>query len=183
MDNIFDSVALLQGNCSPEAVRRCCHRLIQGKKTIPARFEDLNLHSATTSVPAAKLDVSNVDQGTIDMASKLGASYSPGQAINSWADKFYAVTEPMFHAILANDLSAEFPFDLSEEEARVISHCQTASLILGRSGTGKTTCLIFKLVGKYLTSKAVMGERPVKQVSYIRGFPPCGLLLIRTRFS
>ena len=72
----------------------------------------------------------------------------------------------MYRAILANDLSAEFPFDLSEEEVRVISHFQTASLILGRSGTGKTTCLVFKLVGKYLTSKAVMGERPVKQVSY-----------------
>ena len=71
----------------------------------------------------------------------------------------------MYHAILANDLSAEFPLSLSEEETRVVSHCQTASLILGRSGTGKTTCLIFKLVGKYLTSKTVMGERPVKQVS------------------
>ena len=61
---------------------------------------------------------------------------------------------------------AEFPFDLSTEEFRILSHSQTASMILGRSGTGKTTCLIFKLVGKYLASKAVVGETPVKQVSY-----------------
>ena len=76
MDTVFDRVALFQGNYSPESIRRCCHRLIQGKTTIPARFEDLNLHSATTSVPAARLDVRTVDQGTIDMASKLGASFS-----------------------------------------------------------------------------------------------------------
>lgn len=85
---------------------------------------------------------------------------------DSQADKFYALTEPLFRAVVANDLSAEFPFDLSTEEARVISHFQTPSLILGRSGTGKTTCLVFKMVGKYLTSKLVMGELPVKQVSY-----------------
>lgn len=71
----------------------------------------------------------------------------------------------MIRSILSNDLSAEFPFDLSSEEARVIRHFRTASLILGRSGTGKTTCLVFKLVGKYLASKAVADERPVRQVS------------------
>ena len=71
----------------------------------------------------------------------------------------------MIRSIISNDLSAEFPFDLSREEARVIRHYRTASLILGRSGTGKTTCLVFKLLGKYLASRAVAGERPVRQVS------------------
>ena len=50
---------------------------------------------------------------------------------------------------------------MSQEEARVIRHFRTASLILGRSGTGKTTCL----VGKYLASKAIVDERSVRQVS------------------
>ena len=68
-------------------------------------------------------------------------------------------------SILSSDLSAEFPFEVSREEARVIGHFQTASLILGRSGTGKTTCLVYKLVRRYLASKAVIGEKPVRQVS------------------
>lgn len=80
-------------------------------------------------------------------------------------DKFYALTEPVIRSILSNDLTAEFPFDLSREEAQTIRHFRTASLILGRSGTGKTTCLVFKLVGKYLASKAVVDEKPVRQVS------------------
>ena len=82
-------------------------------------------------------------------------------------DKFYSLTEPVIRSILANDVTAEFPFDLSEDEARVIQHFKTASLIMGRSGTGKTTCLVFKLVGKYLARKAVVGARPVRQVSCI----------------
>lgn len=94
----------------------------------------------------------------------------------------------MIRSILSNDLSAEFPFDLSREEAHVIRHFQTASLILGRSGTGKTTCLVFKLVGKYLASKAVTDERPVRQVSRIaclRTFLPTDwvqILLTRSSF-
>ena len=70
----------------------------------------------------------------------------------------------MIQSIISKDLLAEFPFDLSKEEARVIHHFKTASLILGRSGTGKTICLIFKLVGKYLASRAVADQRPVRQV-------------------
>lgn len=49
----------------------------------------------------------------------------------------------------------------------MINHFQTASLILGRSGTGKTTCLVYKLVRRYLASKAVIDEKPVRQVSYM----------------
>jgi len=79
------------------------------------------------------------------------------------SNKFYSLTEPVIRSVLANDVMAEFPFDLSEDEDHVIQHFKTASLILGRSGTGKTTCLVFKLVGKYVARKAVAGERPVRQ--------------------
>jgi len=89
-----------------------------------------------------------VDQDTIDMA-----------------NKFYALTAPVIRSILANDLTAEFPFDLSPDEIQVIGHFQTASLILGRSGTGKTTCLVFKLVGKHLARRRLPGERRIRQVS------------------
>ena len=79
-------------------------------------------------------------------------------------DKFYAFTKPLMRAIIANNLTAEFPFDLSTEEFKVINHFDTASLLLGRSGTGKTTCLIFKMVSKYLARKAIVDEKPIRQV-------------------
>ena len=85
--------------------------------------------------------------------------------ITAMGNKFYSLTEPVIQSIIDNELTAAFPFDLSRDEARCIIHFQSASLILGRSGTGKTTCLIFKLVGKYLASQAILDEKAVRQVS------------------
>lgn len=145
----IDRIIHLQGNYSDENIRRCRQNtsLSNGKRT-PAYFVEHTLQPARPGNSSRELDVRAVDQDTIDMA-----------------NKFYALTEPVIRSILDNDLAAEFPFDLSMEETRVITHFQTASLILGRSGTGKTTCLIFKMVGKFLASKAVLDERPARQVS------------------
>lgn len=156
----IDRIIHLQGSYTEENIRRCRRNtsLLDGKRT-PAYFVEHTSQLARLGNSSQELDVRTVDQNTIDMA-----------------NKFYALTEPVIRSILDNDLAAEFPFDLSMEEARVIMHFQTASLILGRSGTGKTTCLIFKLVGKFLASKAILDERPARQVSHIItvSFSVCG---------
>lgn len=145
----IERVTHLQEGYADEVIRRCRQRptVFNGNR-VPTRFEEYTSQLARLGNSSAEFDVRTVDQDTIEMA-----------------NKFYALTEPVIRSILDNDLAAEFPFDLSKEESRVITHFQTASLILGRSGTGKTTCLIFKLVGKLLASKAVLDERPVRQVS------------------
>ena len=89
-----------------------------------------------------------IDQETIDMA-----------------HKFYPLTEPMMHSIIANDLNAEFPVEVSQGESQIIYHFKTSSLVLGRSGTGKTTCLVYKLVGKHLARRRLPDERRIRQVS------------------
>ena len=145
----IDRVIFIQGSYSDERVRHCRQSpSISDGKWIPATFDQNTSQPATLREPPMELDVRSVDQNTIDMA-----------------NKFYALTEPVIRSIVDNNLAAEFPFDLSMEEARVITHFRTASLILGRSGTGKTTCLVFKLVGKFLASKAVSDERVARQVS------------------
>ncbi|RPB01677.1 hypothetical protein L873DRAFT_646647 [Choiromyces venosus 120613-1] len=55
------------------------------------------------------------------------------------------------------------PVVLSREEAKVVNHSTGATFILGRSGTGKTTCLIYKLVGKYISTRE--NGQPPRQVS------------------
>lgn len=145
----IERVIFIQGGYTEERIRRCCQKpsISKGKWT-PAVFDQRTLQPATLREPSVEFDARSVDQDTIDMA-----------------NKFYALTEPVIRSIVDNDLTAEFPLDLSVEETRVITDFQTASLILGRSGTGKTTCLVFKLVGKFLASKAVLDERPARQVS------------------
>lgn len=79
------------------------------------------------------------------------------------ADKFYNMTEPFLKSIFQNTGEDEFPFDLSPEELDIVSHFNTSSLILGRSGTGKTTCLLFKILAKY-RAQSFSDEAPVRQV-------------------
>lgn len=85
MDKFFDSIALLQKNYSPEFIHRCCQRpSVQDKKPFPARFEDSDSHFSTANEPVERLDLRTVDQGIIDMASKLYVSIPP-----SYVTDFY----------------------------------------------------------------------------------------------
>ncbi|KAM0804322.1 P-loop containing nucleoside triphosphate hydrolase protein [Usnea florida] len=162
---LLERVIFLQQIYSDETVRRCCqHSSAADGTQIPVRFENLVSHTAMLAKRSADLDIRTVDQKVIEMT-----------------NKFYTLTEPMIQSIISKDLLAEFPFDLSKDEARVIRHFKTASLILGRSGTGKTICLIFKLVGKYLASSAVADQRPVRQVLLTRSPTLAQKLNSRTR--
>ena len=168
INKAIDRVIKIQQMYTQEHVRDCRKRPIQkSRKLLPVRFT--SQHAFTISVPkcAGRLDVTNVDQATIDMASMTTTRLiTSSLKLTAPADKFYALTKPLIRAIIANDLTAEFPFDLSTDETQVINHFETASLILGRSGTGKTTCLIFKMVSKYLARRTVIDEPPMKQVIF-----------------
>ena len=61
-------------------------------------------------------------------------------------DKFYSLTGKILDRIFSSPDEREFPFDLSREGTEIIKQKNSASFILGRSGTGKTTCLLFKLL-------------------------------------
>ena len=143
-------IIVLQQNYSDELIFRCRQRpRLTNGVCIPIRFDDHSLDLTRPRKASQDLDVRTADPSTIEMA-----------------NKFYALTEPVIRSVLNNDLAAELPFNLSKDEAQCIRQFKTASLILGRSGTGKTTCLVFKLVGKFLTSKAVKGEKSARQVRY-----------------
>jgi stage III sporulation protein SpoIIIAA len=79
-------------------------------------------------------------------------------------DKFYEVTKNTIDKLVSQTFGTEFPLVLSEEELRIVKNYKTSTLILGRSGTGKTTCLVYKLVGRYLASNLLHAGRPRRQV-------------------
>ncbi|KAF8464839.1 hypothetical protein BDZ91DRAFT_728927 [Kalaharituber pfeilii] len=83
--------------------------------------------------------------------------------------KSHAVTTKMLENIEANNVHAEFMLDPDGTETAVIKHFRTAAFILGRSGTGKTTCLLYKLLIRYL-HRAIAGnsERRLRQVLLTR---------------
>lgn len=148
----IDRIILLQKSYSIEHVTRCHRRLLDDgdKKSFPTLFtgcqDDVEL-GATVEM----LDIRTVDREVLEMA-----------------NRFYTLTEPMLRSVLAHDLLAEFPFDFSGDETRIILHFGTSSLILGRSGTGKTTCLVFKLLAKYAAGSAVTQEQSPRQLLLTR---------------
>ncbi|CUS14614.1 unnamed protein product, partial [Tuber aestivum] len=77
--------------------------------------------------------------------------------------KFYSLTTTVLDNITSTTRKVAYPVDISAEEARVVDHYLPPKFILGRSGTGKTTCLVYKLVGRYLLSRSER-EEPLRQV-------------------
>jgi hypothetical protein len=86
-------------------------------------------------------------------------------------NKFYEFTKPVMDSFLAGNLTAEFPFDTSPEEIAIIKHDASGTLIMGRSGTGKTTCLVQKLLRNCASSRSIIGQPQLRQI-----------LLTRSRF-
>lgn len=83
--------------------------------------------------------------------------------ISCVTDKFYMVTQTTIDNLVSENTDAEFPLVLSEEELKIIKNSKTSTLILGRSGTGKTTCLVYKLLGRYLAADLLKLARPRRQ--------------------
>lgn len=78
-------------------------------------------------------------------------------------DKSYPLTEPFLQALLTGDETLGHPFELSSEELSIISYFETSAFILGRSGTGKTTCLVFKILLNFMRT-SLPGDNAIHQV-------------------
>ncbi|KAL8732005.1 MAG: hypothetical protein Q9181_004094 [Wetmoreana brouardii] len=156
----IDRIIILQKSYSTEHVTRCRLRPLNhgDKKSIPTLFTSC-FDAAEPATKVEPLDIRTVDREVLEMA-----------------NRFYTLTEPMLRSVLAHDLFGEFPFDLSGDETRIILHFDTSSLILGRSGTGKTTCLVFKLLAKYAAGSAVIQERLPRQLLLTRSDELAGKL-------
>ncbi|KAF8460717.1 hypothetical protein BDZ91DRAFT_798572 [Kalaharituber pfeilii] len=78
-----------------------------------------------------------------------------GAQENLMSNKMYCVTGKVLYRIFTAPESAhvEFPFDLSREQIEIIKQSDSAAFILGRSGTGKTTCLLYKLLWRNIASR------------------------------
>ncbi|CUS07538.1 unnamed protein product, partial [Tuber aestivum] len=91
--------------------------------------------------------------------------------------KFYSLTTTVLDNIASTTGKAAYPVDISREEASVVDHGLSPAFILGRSGTGKTTCLVYKLAGRYLLYSAE-SEARLRQVLLTRSKRLAGKLRV-----
>ncbi|KAK0198015.1 hypothetical protein F5146DRAFT_1130959 [Armillaria mellea] len=59
-------------------------------------------------------------------------------------EKYVTFSQPFLNTILA-DVEATFPYMVSSQEKRIIEHPKSC-YVIGRSGTGKTTTMLFKML-------------------------------------
>lgn len=148
-ETVLDGIKKYQKGFSETRVSRSLEvgPLIRGKRWPQVYDESGNTKDLR---PQTALDIRLIDQEFIDTFNKS-----------------FTLTQDILHSIIQRDLTAEYPFDLSQTELRIIQHFKTPTLILGRSGTGKTTCLIFKMIAKYVVSCKASPQQLVRQVCLI----------------
>ncbi|KAL8718323.1 MAG: hypothetical protein Q9225_004520 [Loekoesia sp. 1 TL-2023] len=152
ISKVLEHVVAIQSTWTEEKISRCYQRSGPiGKKIIPVTFEDDSISIEPNKSRQVRLDVRSMDQDSLGLISK-----------------FYAFTEPAQQSRILTSMAPELPYQLSRHEMDIVCRWETPSLILGRSGTGKTTCLMFKLIGKYLASKSPTNQRTIKQVLLTR---------------
>lgn len=153
ISKVLDNVKTIQKTWPQKKIEDCCARspLFGDRKTIPKVFEDASASAESEMGEQPRIDVRAM-----------------GPELSNLVSKVYAFTEPVLQAQTFSDVTLELPYMLSKAEMEVVCHWKTPSLILGRSGTGKTTCLAYQLMGKYLANKTSTSEQPIRQVFLTR---------------
>ena len=146
LNTMLDEIRQYQESFSEIRVTRCLDEAptLEGRRQ-PKIYDEAG---AVQDLQApADLDIRLMDQQFIDTYNKS-----------------FTVTDSLLKSIIEHDMTAEFPFDVSQNELQIIQHTSSPTLIMGRSGTGKTTCLLYKMVAKYVTSCTFSPQRPNRQV-------------------
>ncbi|KAG8937463.1 hypothetical protein FRC00_005249 [Tulasnella sp. 408] len=77
-------------------------------------------------------------------------------------EKFIPLSHTFFDAIQKFN-EASFMFTVSPHENQIIQH-PSSCLVLGRSGTGKTTCMVFRMIGLDIAAKTSVSPQTLRQV-------------------
>jgi hypothetical protein len=139
LEKAIDQLILIQTSYSPALSALCVTRPIQqfDGTWIPHQFD-----SVKGSHPKPPDPNPNTDQALIGMSSTVSIHNPP----------------------LTSNEDDEFPFELSAQESEVVRHFSTSTLILGRSGTGKTSCLLFKMLAKHMLKESTSDGQQARQV-------------------
>ncbi|KAJ5669323.1 hypothetical protein N7462_010393 [Penicillium macrosclerotiorum] len=149
VDHAIDNILGVQDNYQEEIITRC--------RELPTKQSDGYFLPNRYGL---------VKKGFSQM--KFMAATKEDRALVDMSNKFYNVTEPFLNSIVKATGDEEFPFELSPEEMEIVGHFDTSSMILGRSGTGKTTCLLFKILAKYRARQAAPDEKCIRQLLLTR---------------
>ncbi|KAL8798282.1 MAG: hypothetical protein Q9182_006794 [Xanthomendoza sp. 2 TL-2023] len=152
IDRLLEHVTVIQSRWTAETVDQCCQcSTFNAFERIP------NTYPLNTS------------GGLVDFRKQINLDVrSRDQYFYNLIGKFFPFTESFFRPRDTSYILLDYPSKLSFQETKVVCHSQSSSIILGRSGTSKTTCLVSKLIRRYIASKEFNQNRPLKQILFTR---------------
>ncbi|KAL8812624.1 MAG: hypothetical protein Q9200_000883 [Gallowayella weberi] len=152
IDRLLEHVAVIQSKWTAETVDRCRqYSTFNAHERIPKTYQ---LHTS---------------RGLVDFRKQINLDVrSRDQYFYNLIGKFFPFTESFFRPQDNSYILPDYPCKLSFHETEIVCHSQSSSIILGRSGTGKTTCLVLKLIGRYIASKEFFQNGPLKQILLTR---------------
>ncbi|KAL8777340.1 MAG: hypothetical protein Q9213_007903 [Squamulea squamosa] len=148
IDVLVEHVSVIQSHWTAEKVGRCCHGPTKVNTPILPRIFETDVHGSTDDFrKQIELDVRSKDQYFFRLISK-----------------FFPLTETFFHSQELEHGSPDYPYKLSKLEMDIVCYSDTSSIIFGRSGTGKTTCLMYRLIGRSIASRRFNDGNTFKQI-------------------
>ncbi|KAI6133857.1 hypothetical protein EV401DRAFT_2204741 [Pisolithus croceorrhizus] len=132
LDGVWDAMSYHLSRKGKEYLRRCIYRnkteLPGSKVYVPAVFPR-EIHDVVVEPPPLPLGAQEMDQ------------------LHSFLvlDKYVTFSQALLNGLIAKN-DVEHVFELTLQERKIIE-CTTSCYVLGRSGTGKTTTMLFKMLG------------------------------------
>ena len=140
---------------------RGMHCLIEKKlKGLPVESQNANAPSGERlpnkyvdkNIPTESMNKKNIPKKT-HLSENLSQMFFPPASPNEQEYhilKFYSFNTPLVKTVLESDTSTkiDFPFKITELEHAIVNlrpNPPTPIILLGRSGTGKTTCCLYRL--------------------------------------
>ncbi|KAJ3231965.1 hypothetical protein HDU81_003381 [Chytriomyces hyalinus] len=144
---------------SQERINRCKIRNEENGTVHPVIFND------------------DCQDGTVDFTSSVSEEDNDQVTLlkiheASVTSKFIPFSKMFMRLLLAGPnarVDCEFPFAVSEQEAEILNYNRSV-IVIGRSGTGKTSCSLFRLLANLHSRRVdfrMNREYPLHQTSYI----------------
>ncbi|CAG8480420.1 12096_t:CDS:10 [Ambispora gerdemannii] len=135
IDNIVEYFKMFHQVYTAEQISRCAVQQIGGNDIIsPKIFGDVEEIRSTKN----EFYNSQIDDEKLLMIHKMLVS-----------NKFIPLSKNLFKSLVMG--GSEFTFQVSKVEYEIIKN-PTSAIIIGRSGTGKTTCIVYRLIASYLSN-------------------------------
>ncbi|CAG8616353.1 9660_t:CDS:10, partial [Ambispora leptoticha] len=132
---LLEYLKMLHQVYTVEQSSRCAIQRIRNDMILPKIFDEEKIKSTEDELHISQMD----DEKLLEIHKMLVTN------------KFIPLSKNLFKSLVMG--GTDFTFQVSKVEYEIINN-PTSAIIIGRSGTGKTTCIVYRLLASYLNNSS-----------------------------